>query len=120
MIRKDCSDGYILKVDFKYPKELHDLYNDYLQHPRKLQIKHDMLYNYCEIIGGAKKLAPNLDSNGKYGLDYRNLQLYLSCATILAGIHRVLKFEQSRLVGKIQVDFFQKRLLLADELQCLW
>ena len=50
MIPKDCSDGYILKVDFKYPKELHDLYNDYLQHPRKLQIKHDMLYNYCEII----------------------------------------------------------------------
>ena len=62
-----------------------------------------MLYNYCNSVasecnikvGGAKKLVLNLGSKGKYGLQYRNFQLYLSSGTRLVGIHRVLKFEQS-------------------------
>ena len=44
------SDGYILEVDFKYPKELHELHNDYPLAPEKLFVTNDMLSNYCKSI----------------------------------------------------------------------
>ena len=55
--------GYILKVDFEYPDELHELH-DYALAPEKLKISH-MLSNYCSSIankynikiGGVNKLV---------------------------------------------------------------
>ena len=35
-INKKSDVGYILKLDFKYPKELHELHNDYPLAPEKL------------------------------------------------------------------------------------
>ena len=35
--------GYILKVDLEYPKEWHDLHNDYPLAPEKLEITQNML-----------------------------------------------------------------------------
>ena len=77
---------YILKIDLKYPDELHALRNDYLLAPEKLPIPYDILSDYCRKIadkykikvGGVKKLIPNLSNKTNYVLRHKNLQLYLS------------------------------------------
>ena len=35
--------GYFLEVDFEYPKELHELHNDFTLAPQKLTVSNDML-----------------------------------------------------------------------------
>ena len=40
---EDSLDGYILEVHLEYPDGLHELHNDYLLAPEKLEINHDML-----------------------------------------------------------------------------
>ena len=60
--------GYILEVDLKYLKELHELHNDYPLAPEKLTVTNDILSNYCNSIADKyeikvrdiKKLIPNL------------------------------------------------------------
>ena len=103
--------GYILEVDLEYPKELHELSNDYPLAPEKL-VSNDMLSAYCKNIadeddikvGDVKKLIPNLGNKTKYVLHYRNLQLYLSLGMKLTNIHRVLKIKQSDWMKKY-IDF---------------
>ena len=66
--------GYILEIDLKYPKELHELHNDYPLAPEKLAVTNDMFSNYCESIADKydikvddiKKLTPNLGNKNKY------------------------------------------------------
>ena len=85
-IDKKSDVGYILEVDLKYPKELHELHNDYPIAPEKLTVTNDILSNYCKSIadkydikvGDVKKLIPNLGNKTKYVVHYSNLQLYLS------------------------------------------
>ena len=77
--------GYILEVDLEYPKELHELHNDYPLAPEKLVVTNDVLSKYCKEIadkydikvGDVKKLTPNLGNKTKYVVHYRNIQLYL-------------------------------------------
>ena len=93
--------GYILKVDLKYPNELHELHNDYPHAPEKLAVTNDMLSKYCKEIadkydikvGDVKQLIPNLGNKTKYVVHYKNLQLYLSSGIKLTKIHRVLQFK---------------------------
>ena len=90
--------GYLLKVELKYPDELHELHNDYPLAPEKLAVSSDMLSKYCKKIadkyvikiGDVKKLIPNLSNKTNYVVHYRNLQLYLSLGIKLTKIHRVL------------------------------
>ena len=104
--------GYILEVDLKYPKELHELHNDYPLAPEKLTVTNDILSNYCKEIadeysikvGDVKKLIPNLGNKTKNVVHYRNIQLYLSLGIKLTKIHRVLKFKQSNWMKKY-IDF---------------
>ena len=42
--------GYILEFDLEYPKELHELHNDYPLAPEKLAVSSDMLSKYCKNI----------------------------------------------------------------------
>ena len=73
-IKKKGDVGYILGVDLKYPKELHELHNDYPLAPEKLTVTNDILSNYCKSIAGKyeikvsdiKKLIPNLGNKNKY------------------------------------------------------
>ena len=66
-----------LEVDLEYPKELHQLHNDYPLAPDKIEIKEEMLSNYqLHIgdfynipIGNVNKLVPNFFVKEKYVLN---------------------------------------------------
>ena len=95
--------GLILEVDLKYPKDLHDLHNDYPLAPEKIKVKKEMLSNYCETIrskynistGLVEKLIPTLSNKERYVLHYRNLKLYTELGLEVDKYHRVLEFDQS-------------------------
>ena len=92
----------MLEVDLVNADELHELHNDYLLAPEKLEFNHNMLSGYCSSIAneygikidGINKLVSNLGNKSKYVLHYRNLQLYLSLGMSLVKVHRILKFKQ--------------------------
>ena len=102
--------GLILEVDFEYPKELHDLHNDYPLGPEKVKVTKDMLSSYCQKIakkykistGLVQKLIPTLKK--KYVLHYRNLQLCTDLGLKVTKVHRVLEFNQSPRL-KQYIDF---------------
>ena len=94
--------GCVLEVDLEYPKELHELHNDYHLALDKIEIKKYLLSNYHLQIAdfynipicNVKKLMANFYHKEKYALDYKNLQLYLRLEFELK-IHCVLKFNKS-------------------------
>ena len=104
--------GLILEVDLEYPRELHDLHNDYPFAPEKAKVSKNMLSRYCQkiaekhkiSIGQVNKLIPTLKSKEKYVLRYRNLQLYLDLGLNITKVHRVLEFDQSPWL-KQYIDF---------------
>ena len=109
--------GLILEVDLEYPKELHDLHNDYPLAAERVCVNKDMLSWYCKKIatkynistGLVHKLIPTLSDKEKYVLHYRNLQLYLDLGLKVKKVHRVLEFNQSPWL-KQYIDFnTQKR-----------
>ena len=65
---KDGKWWNFLEVDLEYPKDLHDVHNDYPLPPEKLAVNSEMLLGYCKKIankywvgvGNVKKLIPNL------------------------------------------------------------
>ena len=73
----------ILEVDLEYPKELHDLHNDYPLAPEQIE------------VNKVEKLIPNLRDKEKYVLHYKNLKQYLDLGLELTRIHRGIKFEES-------------------------
>lgn len=77
--------GWILEVDLEYPKELHDLHNDYPLAPESVK------------NGDSKvsKLVPNLNNKRKYAVHYENLKLYESLGLKITNIHRGIRFEES-------------------------
>ena len=109
--------GLILEVDLEYPKELHNLHNDYPLGAEKIKVTNDMLSEYSKRIadkfnistGLVHKLIPTLSNKEKYVLHYRNLQLYIDLGLKLTKVHRVLEFNQSPWL-KQYIDFnTQKR-----------
>ena len=70
--------GCILEVNLEYPKELHELHNNYLLAPDKIEIKREMLSD-CQLkmadhynipISNVKKLVPNFVDKEKYVIHY--------------------------------------------------
>ena len=74
--------GYILEVDVKYPKELHDLHSDLPFLPERMEI------NKC------KKLSCNLYDKKKYVVHIKSLKQALSHGLKLKKIHRVIEFNK--------------------------
>ena len=114
---EDSKKGLLLEVDLEYPKELHNLHNDYPLGAEKVKVSGSMLSEYCKNIqkkfnistGLVHKLIPTLCNKEKYVLHYRNLQLYLDLGLKLKKVHRVLEFNQSPWL-KQYIDFnTQKR-----------
>ena len=75
--------GYLLEVDVKYPKELHDSHNDLPFMCKKLK------------INGVEKLVPNLFDKKKYVIHIRALDQVLKHGLVLEKIHRAIEFDQS-------------------------
>ena len=74
----------ILEVDLEYPKELHDLHNDYPLAPERIM---------CE--NKVEKLIHNLRDKEKYVIHHKNLKQYLDLGLELTCIHRGIEFEES-------------------------
>ena len=72
----------ILVVDLEYPKELHDLHDDYPLAPERLK------------INNVEKLIPNLWDKEKYVVYHENLKLYLELGLKIKKIHRGIKFRE--------------------------
>ena len=64
----------ILEVDLEYPKNLHDLHNDYPLAPEQI------------VVNKVSKLIPNLGDKKKYVLHYENLKQYLKLGLKLTHI----------------------------------
>ena len=72
----------ILEVDLEYPRDLHDLHNDYPLAPERLKIKN------------VEKLIPNLWDKEKYIVHHENLKLYEELGLKVKKIHRGIKFRE--------------------------
>ena len=91
----------MFEVDFDYPDELHDLYNDYPLAGKKIKVK-EMLTKYqLQItednnfsLGKNKKLIPNLGNKRIYKFHYQNLKLCLNLGLQLRKILRILEFKE--------------------------
>ena len=83
--------GYILEVDVRYPKELHNPHND--------------LPFMCERIeiNRLEKLVPNLRYKKNYVIHIRALAQALTHGLILIRIHQAIEFDQS--AWKPYIDF---------------
>ena len=82
--------GCILEVDLEYPKELHDLHNDYPLAPESVKLEGSAV----------PKLIPNLDNKTKYVVHYENLKLYESLGLKISKIHRGVSFDESAWLNK--------------------
>ena len=96
--------GYVLEVDLKYPRELHDHHND--------------LPFMCEKIrvNGVEKLVPNLHDKKKYVIHVKALKQALKQGLdhglVLERIHRVIQFKQSAWM-KEYIDFNTRLRMVA-------
>ena len=78
-------EGCTLEVDIEYPKELHDLHNDYPLAPE----------NIIPPGSKVKKLTPNLNNKEKYVVHHQILKLYESLGLKVTKIHRGITFYES-------------------------
>ena len=84
-LKDDDETGYFFDVDLEYPKELHDLHNDYPLAPESMEILPGMLSAYQNKMlqsfdmkpSNVPKLVPNLYNKTHFVLHYRNLKLCL-------------------------------------------
>jgi len=72
--------GCILEVDLEYPKELHDLHNDYPLAPERI------------VVNKVEKLIPTLRKKDKYVFQHQNLKQYLEMGMNLTKIRRGMSF----------------------------
>ena len=74
--------GYILEVDVKYPKKIHDLHSDLPFLPKKMKI------DKCE------KLVCSLHNKKKYVVHIKSLKQALNHGFKLKIVHRIIEFSQ--------------------------
>ena len=75
--------GYLLEVEVRYPKKLHDYHNDLPFMCGKMK------------INGINKLVPNLYYKHRYIIHVRALVQALEHGLVLERIHRCIEFKQS-------------------------
>ena len=101
--------GYILEVDVKYPKKLHDSHSDLPFLPRRMKI------DKC------KKLVCNLHNKTRYVVHIKSLKQALNNGLKLKNIQRIVEFNQKAWLKsyidmntelrKLAKDDFEKRSL---------
>ena len=95
MLSAEKKHGYLLEVDVKYPRELHNLHNDIPFICGKMK------------INGVEKLIPNLYDKKNYIIHIRALKQALDHGLILEKIRRCIRFRQSPWM-KEYIDFNTK------------
>jgi len=104
--------GHIVEVDLEYPKELHDLHNDYPYCPEHFEIKSEMVSDYSRKIAitnglnytKSNKLLATLCKKERYVIHERNLKQAVDAGLVVTKIHRVLQFKQKPWMKKY-IDF---------------
>ena len=84
--------GYLLEVNVRYPRELHDHHNDLPFMSGKMK------------LNGVEKLVPNLYYKRKYVIHVKALKQDIDHGLELERIHRVIEFKQSAWM-KEYIDF---------------
>ena len=79
---EDSDKGYILEVDVKYPRKVHDLHSDLPFLPERTKI------DKC------KKLVCNLRDEKKYVVHIRSLKQALNHGLKSKKVHRIIEFNQ--------------------------
>ena len=79
---EDSDKGYIIEVDDKYPRKIHDLHSDLPFLPKRMKI------DKC------KKLVCNLRNKKKYVVHGRSLKQALNHGLKLKKVHRIIEFNQ--------------------------
>ena len=108
---------YILEVDLKYPKELHDIHNDY---PLAVECKYikkedispynkQFLEDHDETFKSTRKLCPDLRDKKKCVCSLKNLKFFMRHGLILEQIHRILAADQSNFLNPYIEFNSQKR-----------
>ena len=94
-LAKRKSKGYLLEVNVRYPKELHNSHND--------------LPFMCERmkINGVEKLIPNLYDKKRYVIHIRALDQAIKHGLVLECIHKAIEFKQLAWM-KEYIDFNTK------------
>ena len=83
LVKKDKK-GYLLEVDVKYPKELHENHNELPFLTERMK------------IGRVEKLVPNLKDKKGYVVHIKALDQALKHGLKLKKVHRVIEFQQSK------------------------
>ena len=76
--------GCIPEVDLEYPKELHELHNDYPSAPELVK------------VNKIEKLIPNLNNKSKYIIHHEPVKIYENLGLKITEIHRGIKFVESK------------------------
>ena len=115
--------GYFIECDLDYPKEIHDLHNDYPLAPERLSMSYERLnenqlkilrrYRITKTGLNVTKLVPHLMKRVNYCVHYLNLKFYLDHGMTLIKIHKVIKFNQSRWLA----PYIQKTKISAPKLK---
>ena len=127
-LEDNTHEGCFLVVDLEYPKELHDLHNDYPLAPQRKRVTKDMLSNHTKEImnksylflnpskkdseknkdrskgDAVDKLICDFSDKINYGIHYRALKFYLRQGLKLKKVHSVITFSQSAWL-KEYIDF---------------
>ena len=85
--------GYVLEVDVKYPRELHDHHNDLPFMCEKIRVKGPA--GAGAAPHGVEELVPILHDRKKYVIHVKALKQALDHGLVLERIHRVIQFKQS-------------------------
>ena len=100
---ENCDKGYILEVDVKYPRKLHDLHSDLPFLLKRMKI------DKC------KKLVCNLRNKKKHVVHIKSLKQALNDGLKLKNVHRIIEFNQEAWLKpyidrKVAKDDFEKDL----------
>ena len=94
-----------LEVDLEYPKEVHDLHNDYPLAPEIVE------------VNGTKKLIPHLGNRKNYVIHYEGLRQCLKYGMKLTKIHRGIQYEESDFLSKYIANNTESRKLAKKEFE---
>jgi len=107
-INTESDYGFILEVDLKYPKNLHESHSNFPLAPENVEITFDNLSNFSqEIIMKLEnkrsysdvKLIGTFLKRENYVVHFKNLKLYLQLGIKLTHVHRVLHFKQKAFIA---------------------